>query len=365
MLYEIFMVEKNEILEKYVELNNSFKKTLVFHLGIDAGFFSEYNTMIYMILYCLENKIQFKLYSDDANFSVKEGWQDYFESFCIEVHERFHSRYNRHPAYTPYSTAFKTMVVKHDISLVRWRLKSDILTGFAKWKKIFNNGEPFDFYTHELLKRIKIKNKYYSVPELGINGDYIHAYNVVFDLTWRLNNSTLSEVNNLVQALLLPNEYIACQIRAGDKFIEYDLLSTDLYIKKIKEISSLKDVFVLTDDYSIVRELKKKAPEYNWYTLCQKEEQGYYNSAFAEISPDIKRIRMVRFYASIKIMEDASLFIGTITATPSLVIGIRRKLNVYWVDFDSDDFFNSIDYSIEEKKKMSEIFLQNENIENG
>lgn len=353
------MINENEILEKYIELNNSFKRSLVFHLGIDAGFFSEYNTMVYMILYCLEHKIQFKLYSADANFSIREGWQDYFEPFCIEIHDRFHSRYNRHPAYTSYSKAFKVMLVKHDTSLIRWCLKSDMLTVLSKWKKKINKGEPFDFYTHELLRKIEIKNKYYSVPELGINGDYIHAYNIVFDITWRFNNYTLNGVNNLIEALKLPDKYIACQIRGGDKFIEYDLLSTDLYINKIKEISSLKDVFVLTDDYSIIIELKKKAPEYNWYTLCQKEEQGYYNSAFAQISPDIKSIRMIRFFASMKIMENASLFVGTITATPSLVIGIRRKLNVCWVDFDSDDFFNSIDYSIDMKRTLSKTFLKN------
>lgn len=353
------MINENEILEKYIELNNSFKRSLVFHLGIDAGFFSEYNTMVYMILYCLEHKIQFKLYSADANFSIREGWQDYFEPFCIEIHDRFHSRYNRHPAYTSYSKAFKVMLVKHDTSLIRWCLKSDMLTVLSKWKKKINKGEPFDFYTHELLRKIEIKNKYYSVPELGINGDYIHAYNIVFDITWRFNNYTLNGVNNLIEALKLPDKYIACQIRGGDKFIEYDLLSTDLYINKIKEISFLKDVFVLTDDYSIIMELKKKAPEYNWYTLCQKEEQGYYNSAFAQISPDIKSIRMIRFFASMKIMENASLFVGTITATPSLVIGIRRKLNVCWVDFDSDDFFNSIDYSIDMKRMLSKTFLKN------
>jgi hypothetical protein len=35
-----------DLQEKYNTLNNSYKKTLVFHLGKDAGFFSEYNFMI-------------------------------------------------------------------------------------------------------------------------------------------------------------------------------------------------------------------------------------------------------------------------------------------------------------------------------
>ncbi len=31
------------------------------------------------------------------NFGIEKGWQDYFEPFCEEVHERFHRIYNRHP----------------------------------------------------------------------------------------------------------------------------------------------------------------------------------------------------------------------------------------------------------------------------
>ena len=74
-----------DLLNKYKELNESYKPILVYHVGIDAGFFSEFNDLIFMILYCLEHKIQFKLYSDDANFGIEKGWQDYFEPFCEEV----------------------------------------------------------------------------------------------------------------------------------------------------------------------------------------------------------------------------------------------------------------------------------------
>lgn len=61
-----------DLLNKYKELNESYKPILVYHVGIDAGFFSEFNDLIFMILYCLEHKIQFKLYSDDANFGIEK-----------------------------------------------------------------------------------------------------------------------------------------------------------------------------------------------------------------------------------------------------------------------------------------------------
>lgn len=55
---------------------------MIFHLGIDAGFFTEYTYMLHAMLYCLQHKIQFKLYSDDANFGWEKGWTDCFVPFC-------------------------------------------------------------------------------------------------------------------------------------------------------------------------------------------------------------------------------------------------------------------------------------------
>ena len=78
-------------LEKYQEINDSFKgKSLVFHIGSDAGFYSELNNMILAIIYCLRWNIRFTLYSADANFKHNNGWTDYFLPFCEEITDDFH-----------------------------------------------------------------------------------------------------------------------------------------------------------------------------------------------------------------------------------------------------------------------------------
>ena len=61
--------------KKYFEINNSFSQKLVYHLGSEAGFFSEYNNMILAMLYCLKHKIKFVLYSKDANFGFEKGYR--------------------------------------------------------------------------------------------------------------------------------------------------------------------------------------------------------------------------------------------------------------------------------------------------
>ena len=38
-----------DLLNKYKELNESYKPILVYHVGIDAGFFSEFYDLIFMI----------------------------------------------------------------------------------------------------------------------------------------------------------------------------------------------------------------------------------------------------------------------------------------------------------------------------
>lgn len=80
--------------KKYKELNDSFAQTLVFKVGANSGFYSEINNMIFAMLYCLDNKIKFKITSLDANFSNAKGWQEYFIPFCEEYNSVFHSKYN-------------------------------------------------------------------------------------------------------------------------------------------------------------------------------------------------------------------------------------------------------------------------------
>ena len=78
----------------YQKINNSFRKRLIYHSGVDCGFFVEMNYMINAMLYCLAKGYRFQLYSEDANYGMGKGWTEYFTPFCEEVHESFHHKYN-------------------------------------------------------------------------------------------------------------------------------------------------------------------------------------------------------------------------------------------------------------------------------
>ena len=101
-LYEKKKQGKEELLEKelninnlsdfwkkYNKINDSYKEVCIY-LGIGTGFFSEFNNMVLAILYCLVNKIKFKLYLMNAKgFPNNKGWEEFFMPFANELINNF------------------------------------------------------------------------------------------------------------------------------------------------------------------------------------------------------------------------------------------------------------------------------------
>lgn len=341
-------------LAQYTEINNSFKKTAICRLGIDAGFFSEYRSMVDVLLYCLEHQIRFKSYSKTANYGYKNGWTDYFEPFCEEVDDTFHTFCNYHTR-----LPWKQILHGDDklsFGLVKWKLKLDLLqlVGLIyKWKK----GD-FDYYTQDIAKKNHVYNRVYKIPELQFEGNYAEAFQLVNSFLWRIRTDIRQEIDVLIKKLQLPDSYMACHIRGGDKIIEFPLYTVDAYVKRLKELSPLKDVFVLTDDYRILLQLRKKAPDYRWYSLCQPEEQGYFNRDFVQTDPLQKKRRMVRFFSSIECLRQSSLFLGTVTSGPSLFIANLMYPNVCFVDIDSSSYLSTLDMDRRGIQKLILEYMQ-------
>lgn len=298
-----------DIVNEYVQLNQSFKQQVVFKLGIGGGFFSEYNNMLVSILYCLQHRIQFKLDSSGANFSFEKGWTDYFKPFCEEILDD-----NCH---------YKT---------VDWRyLVKSILQG--RKIDISKNLLPYFHYNRKMLLTQDIfgkarssvaQNRIYDFPSLKICGNFRQACGALLKMTWCYNKEVESELEDIIQDLHLPSEYVSLQIRGGDKILEHQLFSIDRYFEKLEsERVKCRNIFILTDDYNIFENCRIKYPNKEFWTLCEKEDRGYSNSQFVNQSPLVKRRKLIRLFAAIEIMTTSLLFIGTYTANPGLFLGMR------------------------------------------
>lgn len=302
----------DELLANYRALNESFSTPLIFHIGIDAGFFSEFSHMMHSMIFCIENKLQFRLYSADANFGHEKGWNDYFNAFCPQCEERFNHRYNVHRI-PGWNSMLRSAISSRSLKPLIWKTKNDLKAFWGKRiaAKTYGKGSKL---THDV--RFMPKEQY-DIPELDLKGDFIAAYTTMAHIVWHLNTETQKECLKLLNTLHLPERYAGVQVRGGDKATEVELIEPVLYAKVLRKEQSLRDVLLLTDDYSIFETLKREAPDFRWFTLCQPSEHGYVNSHFSNQQNSAKRAQMVRFLAQMEGLMKASFFLGSSTSGPS------------------------------------------------
>ena len=266
--------------------------------------------MLLAIRYCKENNIEFILSSKNAGFTLKEGWKDYFKPFCQESNTILDKYFNFRNVKTCSYRSLK------NINLIKWHLKHDLknlfilfLRGFGYktlhtqdvWEKLFT------YYNHDN-SALKRRDTFYK--------DLIKQIFVY-------NERIEEQIKNTIEGLQLPSEYISCQIRDGDKDTEFPLLSVKQYIEQFEKKTSCKNIFILTDNYDIFLECQQTYPEYNWYTLCNEEEKGYYHQIFKKENTERKQQQYINLLSSIEIFAHSTFFFGTLTANPGLFMALR------------------------------------------
>ena len=307
--------------QNYIDLNNSFTREVVFQMGTLAGFFSEYNSMIFSMLYSLDHRIRFVLSTNNANFDKEKGWRGFFEPFCEE------RKTNKEEHY---STANWRFAVK---SLLKgnWNARRSLYPYLKSSKQ--------SLLTQDVFGRARDPhtiNKHYTITEIDICGDFTHACGQLIALTWVFNAETKQSIDEKISSVALPEQYISCQIRGGDKDSEFPLLSVEQYIKRIAQQTDCKHIFILTDDYAIFEQCKANYPQYTWYTLCEKNEKGYFHQQFKQGSTFDMRMQYINLFASIEVFSRSEYFFGTLTSNPGAYMALRCPEIFVQVDEDTN-----------------------------
>jgi hypothetical protein len=288
-------------LTAYNNLNRTFSKKYIFNFGSEGGFYSEFNNMVFGIVYCLKHKYRFVLYSNNSKFKISKGWEDFFEPFVETVNSSFHKRFNK-----------------------RLTAKKIKLRHYPRWYffKFFNKDT---YLTHELFHSF-FNNDFYKeqfdFPELGIKGNLREVSNEIIKMIYNFNNVTETEIQKKITGLDLPEKYAALHVRKGDKDTEYDFMPTIAYIEKLKEVSSLKDVFIFTDDYTVIEYLQTECPDLHFYTLVNPDDRGYIHTDFMKLKRAKKKNDLIKMFASIEVLRNADITIGAFTTNPGMFLGI-------------------------------------------
>lgn len=299
--------------DEYRQLNQSYKKTLVFGIGLEAGFYSEFNNMILAILFCLQHKIRFVLHSETANFRFHTGWNDFFEPFCDEKNNWFTNRFDHR---------FPSEIVFYKKYILQFI------------KRLYG----IDFFTCDLFYQIHSReneSSLYVVPELGLNDEIQKSCKQLINLFYRFNEETRSVIDTMKHGVSFEDKYIGFHIRGGDKIIEHELINVDEYIRKSESISSIKQGFVYTDDYRIFTLLCKKYPDWKFQTLTEKNEKGYFHTDFQNLSNETKRLQLIKMFASMELLCAAEHTICTYSSNVGMFLGMMMGERAVGVDFDA------------------------------
>jgi len=314
-------------LAAYNKLNRSFKKKYIFSFGAEGGFYSEFNNMVFGIIYCLKYEYRFILYSNNSKFKVKHGWEDFFEPFCDTIgSSAFHKKFNTR------ETAPKV------------KLK------YYPWWYLFKQFNRETYLTHQLFHAFFNKDfakEQFDIPALGLKGNLWDVSREIVKMIYRFNGATQTEIQTAIAQLNLPPRYVSLHIRRGDKDTEFKFMPTDAYLTKLKELSDLRDVFVFTDDYTEIEDLRKNYPNLNFYALVNPDERGYIHADFIKLNVQKRKTAIIKMLASLEIMRGSELAIGTYTTNPGMFLGMTMPENKFvsvqkssWYQFEKDDVKN-------------------------
>lgn len=300
-----------ELVEKYQQLNESYNSKLIHHFGTGYGFYSELNSLLFSTLFCLQNKLRLELYSKDAQFTFGNGWTEFFKPFCPDFNNDFiGKRISR-----DYINNHRN---KHICYLYKMITGNDILN---------------DIYW--FCRSSWFEHSHFHITELGIDGDIRQAMKVIIPIVYRFNDKYISIIEQFIQNVNLPKEYIGIHVRAGDKKTERELITPQAYIEKARDNSDCHNIFVATDDYRIFENLRDANPDYHFFTSTSPEEKGYDQQQFVMSSNEAIRQNLIEMFASIEIFLKSELFIGTYSSNPGMFIGMQIKNRMIGMDFDN------------------------------
>ncbi len=337
----------------YRRVNESFCKRLVYHVGANCGFFVEMNYMVNAMLYCLAHRIQFQMYSKDANFGTGLGWTEYFYPFCKEVSEPYHAKYNFHRP-PSWKRVLKGVISQRSFNMAIWKIKLTAKTIIGRVIGLWIYKERI-YLGQDVLS---ITDTQFSIPELGIDGDYISVYGIIAKMIWKLRPVIVSQELEIKSQLLLPASYSGVHVRGGDKASEAQLISGYQIISALHP----KDgdcIFTLTDNYTQLQMIRSSFPKLRILSLCQPYENGYYHKEFIALSSQKKKESIIRLLISADILLQSAAFIGTITSGPSVfIMKVRAEdSNVKAIDCPEDMFPDCLSLNIDVRSAISRLTI--------
>jgi len=147
-------------------------------------------------------------------------------------------------------------------------------------------------------------------------------------MIWRFQPGVRTEVEALLAPLQLSaRPYAALHVRRGDKEKEVHLLTPEVYVERLeRHRPGLHTVFVSTDDFATMAELRQLRPTWDWRTLAQPDRTGHLQRRFNHRPVADRRHDTIELLADIEALRGSAFFVGTASSNLSRVVALFQGL---------------------------------------
>lgn len=280
----------------------------------NRGFASEMNRLVSAVVLALNERMPLRLYSRKWNSAVLNGWTDYFRPFCID---------ERSPLFSLDSIPIVDKWDIESIRVMRTIATNDVLPDDV-WR-IIGSDEFF--------------NTFFTIPPLQLSGEIFEAKAKVIRRIWQPNVWTDSFCRASSLKGLQREPFIGVHIRKGDKVCgetkEADSIPISEYASAILRIGEgVKNVFVATDDFRSLEDLKSFLPEMRIFSFCKPSSSGASQVRFNSGSR-LKRYKMtLAIIRDIEMLRRSESFVCTYSSNigrlVSLFVGRSKTISLDW-----------------------------------
>lgn len=126
---------------------------------------------------------------------------------------------------------------------------------------------------------------------------------------------------------IFDGDYVACHVRRGDKLIrEGQFHDVSTYLERIRDLSgSIKNIFVMTDDYQVIEDFRAQAPGYNIATMCNPHQRGYVNQNFLRQSRIEAQREIATLHQEVAIACASKIFVGCFLSNVSRFVALMHE----------------------------------------
>lgn len=280
-----------------------------------AGFGANWSGLTKTLTSCILKGIGFRLVhiTRPSGIAIYKGYEDYFLPFCAQVDGYLLDKLNR----TPLPLQGKFPIIKTIVSLYLRTTTRPAAKYFA-----FSDlsRAPSAHFTSDLIP--------------GSSTGFAELRSCVSRALWEYHPAVASLVHAAKhEVTCLQDPYLALCVRRGDKIMEANYASLDLYVRAAQEYSGrLRQAFLAGDDIATLELLASRLPGFECVILTPPFPAGYIHADFRAAEAEIRLSKMARFFAQVELMRDSAAFIASKTTNVSWIASVFRNGDVVWID---------------------------------